>query len=250
MIKKLEIKNINKSFVKDGEKFSVLKNMKFHVLEGEILCILGPSGCGKSTLLRQIAGFDKPDSGEILLNGEKISKADVNRMMVFQDFQQLLPWKTVLENVVFPMKINKIGKSPKERENMAKKYLSMAEMEGCDKQYPYQLSGGMKQKVAIARALALKPEVLLMDEPFASLDAQTRANLQNVIIDIWKNTGVTIVFITHDIQEALLISDRIIVLGKGDGKIKEVVVNQMDKPRVPGDISFVEMWKKIYSLLA
>lgn len=250
MIKKLEIKNINKSFVKDGEKFSVLKNMNFHVLEGEILCILGPSGCGKSTLLRQIAGFDKPDSGEILLNGEKISKADVNRMMVFQDFQQLLPWKTVLENVVFPMKINKIGKSPKERENMAKKYLSMAELEGCDKQYPYQLSGGMKQKVAIARALALKPEVLLMDEPFASLDAQTRANLQNVIIDIWKNTGVTIVFITHDIQEALLISDRIIVLGKGDGKIKEVVVNQMDKPRVPGDISFVEMWKKIYSLLA
>lgn len=249
MIPKLEIRNIYKSFLKDGKKFIVLNDIDFHVMKGEILCILGPSGCGKSTLLRQIAGFDHPDAGDILLDGENIKGPDSNRILVFQDFNQLFPWKTVFENITFPMKINRIGNSNEERRILAKKYLSMVKLDDFYNDYPYQLSGGMKQKVSIARALALNPKVLLMDEPFASLDPQVRRNLQNTLLEVWKNTGKTIIFVTHDIQEAIFISNRIIILDKEKGNIKEIINNNLNIPRIPSDKKFMEMWEKIYSLL-
>lgn len=247
---KLEIKSIKKSFYKNNVKNTVLKDIRFDVFKGEILCVLGSSGCGKSTLLRQIAGFDTPDVGEILLDGQKIMKPSVKCIMIFQDFQQLFPWKTVLENVMFPLKVLKIGATFEERKTVAKNYLSMVQLDGFDNYYPNQLSGGMKQKAAIARALALKPEVLLMDEPFGSLDAQTRNTFQNILLKIWKSTATTIVFVTHDIQEAILLSDRILILDIEGKNIKNMISNTLPRPRSPGDPGFSEMWNKIYDSIS
>lgn len=219
----LEIKNLTKVFIQNGNKLEVHRNLSFGVNKGEFLCILGPSGCGKSTLLKEIAGFEKKDSGYITLNGNEISKTEINRIMVFQDFDQLFPWKTVLQNVIFPLKLNKIGNSNFEKERIARKYLAMVKLEDFCDYYPHQLSGGMKQRVALIRALVIKPEILLMDEPFGSVDAQTRDELQNMLLSIWRRFNVTIIFVTHDIHEAILLSNRIIVMGKGLDNIKKII---------------------------
>lgn len=246
---KLEIQNIKKTFSKNNNNLTVLDGMNFYVNSGEILCILGPSGCGKSTLLRHIAGFESPDFGCIFLNGEQMKKPGPNRVMVFQDSNQLFPWMTVLENVLFPMGVNKIGNSKIERKQIAEKYLDMVELQGFYNYYPHQLSGGMKQKAAIARSLAINPEVLLMDEPFGSLDAQTKSGLHNLLLQIWKKTGVTIVLVTHDIQEAIILSNRIIVMNKSCGYIKRIIDNTLENPRVLSDSEFGKMYNQIYDLL-
>ncbi len=245
----LEIKNVTKHFSQNGVKLEVHKDMNFVVNEGEVLCVLGPSGCGKSTLLKEIAGFVPIDSGCITLNGKKISKPGINRIMVFQDFDQLFPWKTVLQNVIFPLKVNKIGGSKAERENIARSYLSMVKLdEFCD-YYPHQLSGGMKQRVALIRALVIKPEILLMDEPFGSVDAQTRDELQNMLLAIRERINVTIIFVTHDINEAILLSNRIIVMGKDPNNVKKIINNSIPFPRKDNQKENIEMHDKIYQLM-
>jgi len=245
----LEIENLSKAFGDENNKRIVLKNVSFTVNKGDFLCLLGPSGCGKSTLLKHIASFQSPDSGHIFLNKEEVKKPQKNRVMVFQDFEQLFPWKTVLQNVIFPLKVNKIGSSKKEREEIAKKYLSMVHMEDYLNYYPHELSGGMKQRASIARALAMKPEILLMDEPFGSLDAQTRRSLQKLIIDIWENTNTTIIFVTHDIHEAILLSDKILVMGHYPENIKTIIENKLPRPRNMASDDGLNLYKEIYKLL-
>ncbi|MDA8228289.1 MAG: ABC transporter ATP-binding protein [Desulfitobacterium hafniense] len=245
----LEVQNLSKSFVINKRELNVLKDIDLQIYKGDFVCIVGPSGCGKSTLLGQIAGFEQPDSGGIFIEGQKALKPQTNRVMVFQDFNQLFPWKTLLANVVFPLKIHKIGQNDKERANIARRYLSMVKLEGFESFYPHQLSGGMKQRAAIARALAINSEILLMDEPFGSLDAQSRSELQNMLVQIWQETGITIIFVTHDITEAILLSNRIVVMGRAPVNIKVVIANDLERPRDTGDLKFSGLYHTIYDLL-
>lgn len=250
-MKKLEVKNLSKSFKQGDMEYPILQDINFHAEKGEILCLLGSSGCGKTTLLRLVGGFEAPDSGEILLMSNRVTKPGKDRIMVFQDFQQLFPWKTVIENLVLPLTIHGIGKNKETRIEIAKEYLRMVQLNGYEEFYPYQLSGGMKQRAAIARSLALNPQILLMDEPFANIDAQTRSSMQLLLLEIWKKTGITILFVTHDIQEAIILSDRILVLKqhdkKTDGGIK-MIENKLPRPRIAGDPGFSKMWTQIYNL--
>lgn len=245
----LEIRNLSKTYYTKNNELKVLNNINMKVFKGEFLCILGPSGCGKTTLLKHMGGFILPDSGEIVHGNKRVVKPEIERIMVFQEFNQLLPWKTVLENVMFPLKRKKQDLSREERLNITKHFLSLVELGEFENYYPHQLSGGMKQRAAIARALALKPEILLMDEPFGSLDAQTRSQLQSLLIEIWEKTGVTIVFVTHDIQEAILLSNRIAVMDKLPGGIREIADNTIPRPRNPLGGEFIEMQKRVYALL-
>ncbi|WP_242834072.1 ABC transporter ATP-binding protein [Desulfitobacterium hafniense] len=241
---------MSKHYYRADETLKVLDNIDLDIYQGEILSILGPSGCGKTTLLRQIAGFDHPHSGSILMDGQEIMKPEVRRMMIFQDFNQLFPWKTVLQNIVYPLQINRIGDSGAANREIALKYLNLVELSGFEDSYPHQLSGGMKQKAAMARALALKPKVILMDEPFGSLDALTRLSLQSLLLKVWRETGVTVVLVTHDIPEAILLSDRIAVMGRrGSGGIKKVILNPLPRPRTVGAEGYSEVYGQIYSLL-
>ena len=194
----LNISHLTKSYNNDSHEQLVIKDLDLAVGKSEFLCILGPSGCGKSTLLRCIAGFEDY-SGTISINGVEKRTPGIDRFMVFQDFNQLFPWKTVLNNVVYPLSLNiKAGK--KEIREIAEASLHKVGLDGCRDQYPHQLSGGMKQRVAIAKALALKSPIILMDEPFAALDAMTRSGLQKEMIEISKSEKNTIIFITHNIQ--------------------------------------------------
>lgn len=249
MMEKIKVNSIDRSLTKERQSFQILKGISFSVRQGEIACILGPSGCGKSTLLRIIGGFDQPDTGCVLIDGREVEKPSPDAVMVFQDFNQLLPWKTVIENVMYPLKINRIGRNDMERREMAVRFLNMAGLMDSFNSYPHQLSGGMKQKVSLARALALKPSVLLMDEPFGSLDALTRQSLQSLLGDIWKETGVTIVFVTHDVQESVILGDKVIIMDKEPGRIVAAVPNYLERPRGIGDPEFTKMYEKVYSLL-
>lgn len=249
MKEKISINGIDKAVIKDGKGFQILRDVSFCIRQGEITCILGPSGCGKSTLLRIAAGFDIPDKGTIRMDGSELSGPSADSILVFQDFNQLLPWKTVMENVLYPLKVNGIGSSNKERESIAAGNLEMVGLEDFGNSYPHQLSGGMKQKSALARALAVKPSVLLMDEPFGSLDAMTRHKMQSLLLEIWKKTGVTIVFVTHDVQEAIILGDRIILMDKNPGRIHDILQNDLERPRDIGSPGFALMYDKIYCIL-
>lgn len=245
----LEVVGLEKSFTSGKRRFPVLTHLDLSIDQGDFVCIVGPSGCGKSTLLAQLAGLEKSDSGHIYLNGKEVLKPQMNRILVFQDFNQLFPWKTVLRNVLFPLKLNKIGSSDAERKERAKEYLSWVKLEGFENFYPHQLSGGMKQRVAIARALALKSEILLMDEPFGSLDAQSRIELQALLLEIWKTMGITIVFVTHDITEALLLAQKIVVMGQAPENIRAILKNELPWPRNPGNPGFEELYQRIFEML-
>lgn len=245
----LEIKHLFKTFKTDNSKSLVLEDINFHICKGDFLCIVGPSGCGKSTLLKQIGSFDKADRGNILLNNIPVTKPQLNRIMVFQEFDQLFPWKTAIENVAFPISLNNKGMHKKYCYEIAKTYLSMVELQDYANYYPHQLSGGMKQRVAIARALCTTPQILLMDEPFGSLDAQTRSSLQKMLIEIWKKTGVTIIFVTHDIHEAIFLSNKILVMDKNPGRVKSIIENNLPRPRSLAEIGFSHIYHEVYSLL-
>ncbi|KUO76989.1 MAG: nitrate ABC transporter substrate-binding protein [Clostridia bacterium BRH_c25] len=249
MMEKIEGINIFRSAKKEGQSFQILEDISFSAQQGEIVCILGPSGCGKSTLLRIMGGFDLPDRGSVLRDGTEVTKPSSDAILIFQDFNQLLPWKTVIENVIYPLSINRIGNTKKEREAAAVRYLNMAGLNDSFHSYPHQLSGGMKQKAALARALVLTPSILLMDEPFGSLDALTRKNLQVLLEDIWRETGVTIVFVTHDVQEAIILGDKIIIMDKNPGRILNEVPNNLERPRDIGSPGFIELYDRIYSML-
>ena len=195
----LEVQNLSKVFDADTEREKeVLKNVNLNVDRNEFLCMLGPSGCGKTTLLRCIAGFESYE-GKVLVNGMERKQPGIDRVMVFQDFNQLFPWKTVEKNIQYPLKINGI-RDKAELKQRTQEVLDKVRLSGHEKYYPYQLSGGMKQRVAIAKALALKPEIILMDEPFAALDAMTRRELQEELLRISMEEKCTFIFITHNIQ--------------------------------------------------
>jgi NitT/TauT family transport system ATP-binding protein len=245
----LVIEKLTKTFYAGNRRINALEEIDFKVKSGELINLIGPSGCGKSTLLRCIAGFEKPTKGRIKLNGQQIDAPGVERMMVFQSFDQLFPWFTVLENIIFALKVTKTAEKKKERKEIAHVYLEMVGLTSFASLYPHQLSGGMKQRVAIARALSVRPQLLLMDEPFGSLDAMTRLTLQEELIRIWEETKVTILFVTHNIEEAIILGDRIVVLGSDPGRIKAVITNKLARPRSPEGQEYKLIYEELYSLL-
>ncbi len=245
----LVIENLDKTYYLRERRINALERINLQVKTGEFINIIGPSGCGKSTLLRCIAGFEKPTNGRVKLRSNEIKGPGIDRMMVFQDFEQLFPWYTVLGNIVFALKVTKMIATAKERKEIAKHYLKMVGLAGFEDLYPHQLSGGMKQRVAIARALSVQPRILLMDEPFGSLDAMTRSTLQEELIRIWKETKVTIIFVTHNIEEAIILGDQIIVFEANPGRVKEVIKNTLSRPRSPEANDFSQIWERIHKLL-
>jgi len=224
----LDVKNLTKTFVSQGLEHTTLDRISFQVYRREFMCVLGPSGCGKSTLIRIIAGLDSPTSGEVLLDGHQVSGPGPDRGMVFQGYT-LFPWLTVKKNVMFGLRM--AGQGAATAESEAREWISLVGLSKFENSYPHQLSGGMKQRVAIARALANRPRILLMDEPFGALDAQTRAQMQSYLLEIWKNVDVTILFITHDLDEAVYLSDRILVLGTNPSRISEMIEDPVPRPR-------------------
>ena len=220
----------------------------FNVMEGDRFVLLGPSGCGKSSLLKAIGGFIEPVEGRIRLKNREITKPGPDRMMVFQEFDQLLGWKTVAENVGYPMKVNR--RFPKaEIPDRVARVLATIGLERFADAYPHMLSGGMKQRVAIARALAMEPELLLMDEPFAALDALTRRSMQAEVLRLWEETGVTMLFVTHSIEEALIVGSRILVLSPHPGQVRaELDASDLGFSDV-GSPRFAELHQRIEAML-
>ncbi len=224
----LDVKGLTKTFTSNGVTHTTLDRISFQVYRREFMCVLGPSGCGKSTLIRILAGLDTPTGGEVLLDGKAVSGPGPDRGMVFQSYT-LFPWLTVKKNVMFGLQM--AGKANNEAESEAREWISLIGLSKFENSYPHQLSGGMKQRVAIARALANRPRILLMDEPFGALDAQTRAQMQAYLLEIWRNVDVTILFITHDLDEAVYLSDRILVLGTNPSRIAEMIEDPVPRPR-------------------
>ena len=243
---KLEARNIVKRFDHNGNPVVALDGINLKVDEGDFVCIVGPSGCGKSTFLNIIAGLEKPDSGEILLNGKAITTPGPDRTMVFQE-GALFPWLKVVDNVEFGLKIAGIPKN--ERAQISQRYLDMMQLTKFANSYTYQLSTGMKQRVAIARALVMDPEILLMDEPFASLDAQTRDLLLVELQLIWERTKKTIIFVTHSIVESVILGNRVIVLKNRPSKIKKEFVIDYRRPRLAEDHNLVKYQQDILAEL-
>src|SRR5215207_7396161 len=245
MTAKLEVRHLYKSF---GD-LQVLSDIDFQVDDHEFVAIVGPSGCGKTTLLRTIAGIEKPDSGDILIDGRALAKPGPDRGFVFQQ-DSLFPWRTIWQNAVFGLEVN--GQLDDERRARTKKLLRLVGLEGFENYYPNQISGGMRQRVNLARALAINPEVLVMDEPFSALDAQTREVMQVELLRIWQQGRKTVLFITHQIDEAVFLADRIVVLGRRPGWVKETVPIALPRPRnlaikrTPGFGAYVErLWNLI-----
>ncbi len=228
VIPKIEVRGISKIFdTKEGEIIA-LKDLSFSIQDGEFLVIVGASGCGKTTLLDLIAGFTSPNTGQVLLQGREVSGVNPQCGMIFQQYA-LFPWKTVQNNVEFGLKMKRMPKN--KRETIAKKFIELVGLKGFENSYPKALSGGMKQRVSIARALANDPEVMLLDEPFAALDAMTRQVLQEQLARIYEKHKKTIIFITHSIDEALLLSSRIIIMTARPGRIAQDIANDLPHPR-------------------
>ncbi|KUY99799.1 MULTISPECIES: ABC transporter ATP-binding protein [unclassified Burkholderia] len=224
----LDVRHVGKRFATPQGECVALDDISFRTHRREFVCVIGPSGCGKSTLIRILAGLDAQTSGEVLLDGKPVQGPGADRGMVFQGYT-LFPWLTVKKNVMFGLRMN--GSSGSEAEREALQWLDLVGLTRFADVYPHQLSGGMKQRVAIARALANRPRILLMDEPFGALDAQTRARMQTHLLDIWRNIDVTILFITHDLDEAIFLADRILVLKANPGGVQELIEVPVARPR-------------------
>jgi NitT/TauT family transport system ATP-binding protein len=220
----LSVRDVTIAYPTENGLFTAVEDVSFSIGPGEKFILLGPSGCGKSTLLQAIAGFTPPARGAVELDGRSVTRPGPDRVVVFQEFDQLLPWKTVLGNVMYPLRVARKMAGPDARRE-ALRYLALVGLDRFADTYPHRLSGGMKQRVAIARALALDPRMLLMDEPFASLDALTRRRLQEELLGIWAATRKTILFVTHSIPEAVLLGDRILLLSPGPGRVRRIVAN-------------------------
>jgi NitT/TauT family transport system ATP-binding protein len=243
----LKIDHLSKRYVKGGqEQVNSLSDISFEVEDSEFICILGPSGCGKTTLLRIIAGLDSPSSGLVLMNGSVIDKPNPKLGMIFQDYS-LFPWRTVNGNIAFGLEMQ--GTKKDQIQATTEKYLSLAGLSGFGNSYPNELSGGMRQRVAVIRALAVEPVVLLMDEPFGALDAQSRNKLQHDLIDIWEKTRKTILFVTHSVDEAVFLADRIVVLSSRPGHISEIVPVQQPRPRDRTSVEFAKIRRHVLELI-
>jgi NitT/TauT family transport system ATP-binding protein len=229
----LEVKNLCKSYQSPQGQTVALKNINFKTHRREFVCVIGPSGCGKSTLIRILAGLESYSAGEVLLDDKLVTGPGPDRGMVFQGYT-LFPWLTVKKNVMFGLEMNNRGKM--ESASEALQWLELVGLSKFADAYPHQLSGGMKQRVAIARALANQPRILLMDEPFGALDAQTRCKMHTHLLEIWKNIDITILFITHDLEEAIFLADRILVLKAHPGEVQELIEVPVPRPRHSGQI--------------
>ena len=247
MTQSIDVRRIRVEFPTPSGRVTAERDVSFHVAASEFLCVLGPSGCGKTTLMNCLAGFVPPTSGEILVDNRPVSVRGVNRGVVFQDLTQLFPWRTARENVEFGLQVRKLPKAQRRERSTA--LLRMIGLENFGDTYPHQLSGGMQQRVAIARALAYDPGILLMDEPFAALDAMTRDNLQLQLTEIWAQTRKTIVYITHNVSEAVYLSDGILLMDR-HGSVKAALRNDLPRPRDPLSDPFVRMQREVMSNLA
>ena len=241
----IEIKEACKNYVQDGKEFTALDHVSLDIEKGEFICLLGPSGCGKSTLLNALAGFEKVNSGSVKIDGKEVTAPSINNITIFQNYG-LLPWRNVQKNVELGLESKKVPKS--ERAAAAKKYLELVGLSGYEKRYPKQLSGGQQQRVAIARGLAVDPDIIFMDEPFGALDAITRMKLQEDILRISREEKKTIIFVTHDIEEAVFLADRIVVMMADPGRIKSVVKVPLGDHRDRTNENFLYVRDKIFDL--
>ena len=239
---KLELKGIAKSFYSRNHRLTALEDISFEVEEGEFICIIGPSGCGKSTLLNIIAGLDRPEQGEVLVSGKRVEHPGPDRVVMFQT-DALFPWLNVLDNVEFGMKMKKIARE--KRRALALEFLRIVHLIPFQHAFIHELSGGMKQRVALARALAINPGILLMDEPFGALDAQTREILQAELQEIWSLTEKTIIFVTHNVREAVCLGDRVLVCSARPGRIKSEFTIDLPRPRKLGSLELIKISNSI-----
>jgi NitT/TauT family transport system ATP-binding protein len=226
----LDIDGVGKTYGTGADAFTAIDEVTFAARPGELLCIVGPSGCGKTTLLRCVSGLMRPSTGSVRIDDRVVSEPPRSMALVFQDYSRsLLPWMSVFDNVVLPLKAARVGRE--ERQQLASEALASVGLADHAGKYPWQLSGGMQQRAAIARALAYQPEILLLDEPFASVDAQTRADLEDLLLDVWRRTGLTVLLVTHDIDEAVYLADRIVVLSASPARVRKTITVDLPRPR-------------------
>lgn len=242
----IKINDVSKVYKNNDNKksqFKSLDSVNLTIEKGEFICLLGPSGCGKSTLLNLIAGFDSPSTGEIFIDGNKVKEPSPNYVTIFQNYG-LLPWRSVKKNVELGLEAKKISKE--ERSKIADEYIELVGLSKFSKHHPSELSGGMQQRVAIARALAVDPEIIFMDEPFGALDAMTRMHMQDEISNIWEKKKKTIIFVTHDIEEAVFLADRIVIMTPGPGKVKSIINVPMGRKRDRTSEEFLKIRDKVF----
>ncbi|MDM5225196.1 ABC transporter ATP-binding protein [Cytobacillus sp. NJ13] len=242
----IQFKNVSKRFEREGNSFWAAKNINLDIQEGEFITVIGPSGCGKSTVLNMCAGLMKPNGGEIYYRGKQVEKINTKVGYMTQK-DNLLPWRTVKGNVEVGLEIK--GLSAKDREKESSKFIEMVGLQGFEKHYPQELSGGMRKRVSLAKILAYNPETLLMDEPFGALDAQLRLILQAKLMEIWKETKKTIIFVTHDLEEAITLGDRVAVFSKRPGTIKLIQDVNLPRPRDTFNIRFTDEFSKVHTNL-
>ena len=233
---KVRVAGVSKRYGDGDGATRALEGVEFAVHDGEFVCVVGPSGCGKTTLFRIIAGLETEFEGEVLLDGEPIDGPGMDRGMVFQEYG-LFPWRTVIENVAFGLEQRDLDDDA--RDARAREMLDLVGLADVEDRYPRELSGGMKQRVGIARALAVDPDILLMDEPFASVDAHTRTTLHAELLDVWRETDKTVLFVTHDVEEAVTLADRVVVLSAAPGTVLDVVDVDLERPRDRTDAAVV-----------
>lgn len=241
----IEVQNVTKEFKQNSQTLTVLDQVSLTIKQGEFICLLGPSGCGKTTLLNILAGFEKATAGNVLIDGQKVTKPSSRYVTIFQNYG-LLPWRSVRRNVELGLEAKKMPKS--QRSETAEKYIRLVGLEKFLNSHPAQLSGGMQQRVAIARALAVSPDIIFMDEPFGALDAMTRLQMQDDILAISRSQNKTIIFVTHDIDEAVYLADRIVVMSPNPGRIKEIVPVQLRNPRDRNGDDFIQIRDRVFSL--
>ena len=247
MAERIDLRRVTLRYVTDAREVLAVDDVSFTVAESEFLCLLGPSGCGKTTIMNMIAGFLEPTNGEVLIGGARVSGTKHDRGVVFQDFAQLFPWRTARRNVEFGLEMRNVPAAA--RRQTALEFLRLVGLADFADVYPHQLSGGMQQRVAIARAIAYSPGVLLMDEPFAALDAMTRDEMQRLVNDVWQETRKTVVYVTHNVAEAVYLGDRVVVLDAHPGRIKAEIALDMPRPRDPLSAPFVDAQRRILAQL-
>jgi NitT/TauT family transport system ATP-binding protein len=243
----IELRKIGYEYEASARRVRALAGVSFSVGAGQFLCVVGQSGCGKTTLLNIVAGFLTPTEGDVLIGGQPVRGKGFDRGVVFQDFAQLFPWRTARRNVEFGLEMK--GLPAPARAETSSRFLRLVGLEAFANAYPHELSGGMQQRVAIARALAYNPSVLLMDEPFAALDALTRDEMQRFLVDVWQQTSKTVIYVTHNVAEAVYLADRIVVLTPHPGRVKAEIAVTMDRPRDPLSVPFVAMQKSVLAQL-
>ena len=244
----IELRGILYEYAGGDRKVVALRDVSFGVAESEFVCVVGRSGCGKTTMLNIVAGFLAPTQGEVRIAGRAVSGRGLDRGVVFQDFAQLFPWRTAQRNVEFGLEMKGVPRA--ERAEAADRFLKLVNLEAFASAYPHELSGGMQQRVAIARALAYNPSVLLMDEPFAALDALTRDEMQRLLVEVWRETRKTVIYVTHNVAEAVYLADRIVVMTPHPGTVKAEIKIPLARPRNTLSVEFLDYQKRVVGQLS